>query len=252
MWALGTFLSRETLMRQFEAIVSYALPRDPHSKGNIADLLVERARAFTMHRKLFGTLGLIGFFWTAMALMGTIRKTIFQVLGLEVKKSFIRRTLYDLRMLLIAGFFFTSSTLVTTFFGVIREAAMNLPPGQVRFTVIRVAIPVLSALGLTILLYFSIYRFLSSGKLKFYPALFGAFWAAVMYELAKDLFAIYLSRIGNLGAVYGTLEVVIGLLLWIFYSTCVFIFGAELSLAYATVGPHARSPGAAAGPGVKP
>jgi membrane protein len=230
-WALGTFLSRETLLKQIEYIAFYALPRRIHPVDEFRRMLVYRAEILMRHKGLFGVLGLAGFFWTSLALVSTLRKTVFHVLKVEIKQSFVKQTFYDLRVLLIAGFFLTASTVVTAIFAGIRELAFHLPPGHVRFALVRVAVPVLSGLGLTFLLYFSIYRFLSYGRLRSGPAAFGALWAAVLFELAKNFFTIYISRVGNLTEVYGTLEVVIGLLLWIFYSTTVFILGVELSNA---------------------
>ncbi len=228
-WVLGTFLSREALLNQLEVIGAYALPRELRSADEVRNFFMNRARFFSEHRQLFGVVGFIAFFWTSLALISTLRKTVFHVLNVEVSRSFMRQAVYDLRVLLIAGFFLTGSAVVTTIFAGIREAAMQLPPGHMRFTMVKLFVPILSALGLTFLLYFSIYRFISYGKIKSSSAAFGAFWAAVLFELAKNIFALYLTRIGNLGQVYGTLEVIIGLLLWVFYSTSVFIFGVGLS-----------------------
>ncbi len=230
-WALGTVLSRETLLRQIELISVYALPRKMHSVDELRKTLMVQAELFMRHKGLFGVLGLAGFFWTSLGLVSTLRKTVFHVLGIEITQSFLRQTLYDLRLLLIAGFFLTASIAVTALFAGLRELALHLPPGHVRFALVRVAVPVLSGFGLTFLLYFSIYRFLSFGRLMSMPAAFGALWAALLFELVKNLFAIYITRVGGLTMVYGTLEVMIGLFLWIFYSTTVFILGVELSKA---------------------
>lgn len=228
-WVLGSFLSHETILKQLEAISSFAIPAKVHGVNQIRKIFLERVRVMVGHAGLFGVLGFVGVFGTALALVSTLRKTIFHVLSIEVNQSFVRQTLYDLRMLLIAGFFLTASIAVTAGFTGLREAALYLPRGPMRFALIRVGVPILSGLGLTFLLYFSIYRFLSFGRLGSGSAAFGAFWAAVLFELAKNIFAVYVSRIGRLGEVYGTLEVLIGLLLWVFYSTLVFIVGVELS-----------------------
>lgn len=228
-WALSTFLSRETLIRQLEFVSAYALPRRIHSVDEIRNVFMSRAEIFTRNEGVFGVLGLVGFFWTSLGLVSTLRKTIFHVLEIRVKQSFLRQTLYDLRMLLIAGFFLTASTFVTALFTGMREIALFLPAGHVRFTLLRFAVPILSGFGLTFLLYFSIYRFLSYGKLKSGPAAFGALWASMLFEFAKYFFTTYITRVSTLGEVYGTLEVVVGLLLWIFYSTTVFMLGVELS-----------------------
>jgi len=227
-WILSIFFSREALLEQLGIIVSHALPRETNFAEATRNFFVNRARIFIGHRKILGVFGLIGFLWTSMALMSALRKTVFNVIGIASHRSFFRQTIYDLRVLLIAGFFLTASTVVTWIFAALREAAMHLPAGQMRFTLIRFCVPILFALVLTFFLYFSIYRFFSYGKIKSSTAAFGAFWAAVLYELAKNIFALYIARVGNLWQMYGALEMTIGMLLWIFYSTCVFIFGVEL------------------------
>lgn len=230
-WVLGTFLSREAIMKQIEILSAYALPSRIHSVEQARRMFVSRAQLFTRHKELFGVLGLVGFFWTSLGLVSTLRKTIFSVLDIQVNMSFIRQTLYDLRLLLIAGFFLVSSTVVTTLFAFLREAAILLPHGHVRFALVRVAVPMLSGFGLTFLLYFFIYRFISYGRLRSSSAAFGALWAGILFELSKHIFTLYLTQATRLTEVYGALEVIIGLLIWIFYSSTVFIVGAELAHA---------------------
>lgn len=230
-WILSTFLSQHILLRQLEIVSAYALPRRIRSVDDLRRMLVARAEIFTRHTDIIAVIGLVGFFWTSLGLVATLRKTVFQVLGIKVELSFIRQTLYDLRVLLIAGFFLTASILLTALFALVRDIALQLPHGHVRLALLRVAVPVLLGFGLTFLLYFTIYRFLSYGRLRSAPAAFGAFWAALLFELAKNLFALYITRAATLTRVYGTLEAIVGLMLWIFYSTTVFVIGAELAKA---------------------
>jgi len=228
-WILSIFFSRETLLDQLGVIVSHALPRETNFAEVARSFFMDRARIFIGHKKILGAVGLIGFLWTSLALMSALRKTVFNVIGVASHRSFLRQTVYDMRVLLIAGFFLTASTVVTWIFTALRTAAMQLPAGQMRFTLIRFCVPILFALVLTFFLYFFIYRFLSYGKIGSSSAAFGAFWAASFYELAKDIFAVYVARIGNYVQTYGTLEAIFSSILWIFYSSIVFILGVELA-----------------------
>ena len=56
----------------------------------------------------------------------------------------------------------------------------------------------------------------------------GALFAAAVFELGKALFVIYLDNARSLQAVYGSLSSVIVLLLWLYFSARVLLFGAEL------------------------
>jgi YihY family inner membrane protein len=55
--------------------------------------------------------------------------------------------------------------------------------------------------------------------------------AALLIQFSENLFAIYLANFATLSAVYGAFGGVIALLLWIYVSGCIFIFGACLSAA---------------------
>ena len=59
----------------------------------------------------------------------------------------------------------------------------------------------------------------------------GALVAALLFALGKALFVLYLDNISSLQAVYGSLTSVIVLLLWLYFSARVLLFGAELITA---------------------
>lgn len=56
----------------------------------------------------------------------------------------------------------------------------------------------------------------------------GALVAALLFEAGKALFVLYLDNVSSLEAVYGSLTSVIVLLLWLYFSARVLLFGAEL------------------------
>jgi YihY family inner membrane protein len=70
------------------------------------------------------------------------------------------------------------------------------------------------------------------------PTRFAQVWAAALFatvllQLADSLFVIYLKNFATLNAVYGAFGGIMALLLWIYLSGCIFIFGACLCAARA-------------------
>lgn len=70
------------------------------------------------------------------------------------------------------------------------------------------------------------------------PTRFSEVWAAALCATAlllaaENLFVIYLKNFSTLNAVYGTFGGIMALLLWIYLSGCIFIFGACLCAAQA-------------------
>ncbi|MEI7482869.1 MAG: YihY/virulence factor BrkB family protein [Elusimicrobiota bacterium] len=61
----------------------------------------------------------------------------------------------------------------------------------------------------------------------------GALCATALLQISETLFVVYLKHFAALNAVYGAFGGIIALLLWIYLSGCVFIFGACLCAAQA-------------------
>ena len=92
-----------------------------------------------------------------------------------------------------------------------------------------------SALLLTVVLFFLIYRLIPGTPVGSRVALRAAIWAGVVWEGAKYAFVIQLQRM-NLEAFYGPLALSVSLILWAYISSLVLVFGALMS----PVGPAAR------------
>lgn len=68
------------------------------------------------------------------------------------------------------------------------------------------------------------------------PARFAQVWAAALFaavllRMAGSLFEVYLKNFAGLNAIYGAFGGIMALLLWIYISGCIFIFGACLAAA---------------------
>ena len=52
--------------------------------------------------------------------------------------------------------------------------------------------------------------------------------AAVLWEIAKQLFSLYLANVVSIRRIYGTYALLVVTAFWIYYSSIVFIIGAEI------------------------
>jgi membrane protein len=82
-----------------------------------------------------------------------------------------------------------------------------------------------SALLLTCLLFFAIYRFIPQAAVDWRVALKASIWAGVTWEGVKYAFVINLART-NLQTFYGPLAFSVSLVLWAYVSSLVLVFGA--------------------------
>ena len=55
-----------------------------------------------------------------------------------------------------------------------------------------------------------------------------AFWATLLWEIAKRIFGYYVSDFLTINKIYGAFILIAVILFWIFYSSCLFVLGAEI------------------------
>jgi len=79
-----------------------------------------------------------------------------------------------------------------------------------------------------------IYRFLPDAKIAWKDVWFGAAVTAGLFTVGKVLIGLYLGKTGTASA-YGAAGSLAVLLIWLYYSSQIFLFGAELTKAYANL-----------------
>ncbi len=89
-------------------------------------------------------------------------------------------------------------------------------------------IGLIAAIIFSVALFFLLYRFVPNRRVSNLQALGAAVIAAILWEVAKQLFRWYVTSVGIYSEVYGPLGVLVALVMWIYYSAIVFVLGAEM------------------------
>jgi membrane protein len=95
-------------------------------------------------------------------------------------------------------------------------------------------------LGVITLLFAALFHYLPDARTSWRDVRTGAVLTAVLFVASKFLLGLYLAS-GAAGSAYGAASSLVTLLLWIFYSAQIFLFGAEFTKVYAeTYGSRVR------------
>jgi len=93
-------------------------------------------------------------------------------------------------------------------------------------------------LAIIVLVFAMLFRYLPDAKIAWRDVWTGAALTAILFVIGKFLLGLYLGS-GAAGSAYGAASSLITLLLWIFYSDQILLFGAEFTKVYAnTYGAH--------------
>lgn len=95
------------------------------------------------------------------------------------------------------------------------------------------AINTIISVALVAVLFAAIYKVLPDRSLTWRDVRFGAIVTAVLFTIGKSLIGWYLGT-SAVSSSYGAAGSLIVLLLWVFYSSAIFFFGAEITRAFTT------------------
>ena len=82
--------------------------------------------------------------------------------------------------------------------------------------------------GLIVLLF----KYVPAGRVRWRDILPGALVTGLLFTLGENLIGVYFRR-SSVGSVYGAAGSLVILMLWIYYSTQILFFGAELTFVFA-------------------
>lgn len=82
--------------------------------------------------------------------------------------------------------------------------------------------------GILIAVFALMYKILPDAKVRWKDTWTGAFVTMLLFALGKYLISIYMGN-SNLGSAYGTAGSLVVLLIWVYYSVVIFLFGAQIT-----------------------
>ena len=180
-----------------------------------------------------GLVSILGLLWAASGMMGAVRHALDEAWDTHYRRPFLRAKLVDLGMVTAVGLLVGTSIGATIFLQVARRVSGTVsdalgPLGVGADASIEV-VAVLVPLTVSFAAFMFVYKVLPSVRTRWREIWPGALLAAVLFEIIKNGFAIYLRNFGNYDAVYGSLGAVLAFLFFVFLSANILLLGAEMA-----------------------
>jgi membrane protein len=227
----GYFLDSEQVKSRIFEVVSDLLPGS-------ASMVRDNLEAVIRHRGTMSWIGIGGLLWSAGKGFGAVTRAVNRALGARRTHSFLLSKVRYFFMAVAVSILMIASVGITLALEVVLE-----PSILSRLGLGAVEIPSLQgwAVGfvMVFLVFALVYKIVPYVEVRWRQVLPGALLAAVLFELGKGGFMLYLDRYGNFEAVYGSLSSIIVMLLWLYISAVILVFGAEYNIVRGRAGTEA-------------
>lgn len=225
-YALG---SQEEALRQIEQVAGQLLV------GDASRTLTSVLRGVVESRGIAGFVGLIGFLWAASRVFTIMAEAFNMAWDVPESRGFFKRNLLAIGLVLLSlifGMLMFVGPLAVSFllrYGDRVAAQVGAPTGISAFWPALVTVLAFIA---TIAFFFILYKYVPNRPVPWQSALAGAITAAVLWEIARYLFQLYVVNFASYNEVYGALAGAIILILWLYYSAMILLLGAVTSAVH--------------------
>jgi membrane protein len=187
---------------------------------------------------LFGAIGLFGQLQDALNTIWEVEPKPERGIFGMIKDRFLSFT-----MVLGIGFLLLVSLIISAVVSALNPYLTDLLPGSIYLIQI---LNFVISFGVITLLFAMIYKVLPDVEIAWSDVWIGAAVTSLLFSVGKFLIGLYLGN-SSAGSAYGAAGSLVILLLWVYYSTQILLFGAEFTQVYAKrYGSWAASPQKAA------
>lgn len=230
-YLLGRILESATVSQQIDLFIDTVIPYVQYS-NRVKLILHTRADEVIAYKNIAGYVGVVGLLFAASGLFSSMRTSLNRIFDTEGPSIYVAK-LRDLGMVLLVIIFIVLATTIFPVFEIVKDSAdkieilkrFQLTGAQGKFYFI-------GSLFTIFVLFFTLYNLIPNRRLGFKIPAVGAFWAALLWVAAKEIFGYYITNIASLKRIYGTYMLFAVVTFWLYYSSVVFLLGAQIAQLY--------------------
>ncbi|MGH7534824.1 MAG: YihY/virulence factor BrkB family protein, partial [Gemmatimonadales bacterium] len=216
-------------------------PPHPSTPGRDPFALVEKLLAgIARNRGQLSLYALPAFVWFSTRLFAGVRTALNDVYDVSVRPpprrhflvNLLLAKLRDASMVLVTVALFLANTALSTGLLFLQaRGAERVPQLAFFLTTLGRILGELATLLFSLSLFYVTYRYASTRRLPWRTALLAATFTAVLFEVAKRLYGLYLTNFANMEGAVGDAKIgaVVLFVLWVYYTAIVFLLGGVVA-----------------------
>lgn len=227
-YVLGFYLDSEEALATVDLWIQ-RLELFPYQKDQLRTLVMDLIQEFVSGSHLAGLFGAIGLLWTSSALFAALRTALNRVFSIQDTKNILTSKLKDFAMLSIVGVTLVMVTVLLYGLALVKEIGRNVFGLALESWVFNDAVSLLSPFVLSFVLFLLVFTLVPDRRLSRRIILTSSVISAVLWGLAKFLFAYYLTNLWGIGSIYGPYAIIVASAIWVYYSSVTILFAAEIA-----------------------
>ncbi len=229
---LGNFIDTRVIQDQITKLIETIIPYPEYAEYT-KQIIIKRIPQVIVYKTAAAYAGGFGLFFTSTWLFNSMRITLNRIFGVSEEKSEWIGLLRDFGMVLLLILFILLSTFVIPTLKILINSADKIELLKLfRISQLTEFIFSFTYIIVIFIMFYIFYYLIPYEKLgKKIPAV-AAFWATLLWELARNLFGYYVSHFLSANKLYGAFLLIIVIVFWLFYSSLLFVVGAEIGQLY--------------------
>ena len=228
-YALGS--TEEDASRAVTSFILDFFPAASSGNGSVLDPVI---RDIVRTRVTAGLIGAVAFIWFSTHFFGALRSVLDKAMDVPKRHGIFFGKLFDVWLtlattaLVVAWITTSAYIVIARTRGVAFLAEIGLHSDGIMGTV-TYATGRLVTFALLSTIFFALYKVLPNRRVRWQQALFGAITGALLFEVARLLFAWVISRWDPASIYSGTLAAIVVVVFWVYYAALVVIIGGQAS-----------------------
>ena len=185
-----------------------------------SDTIQNYLEQFIANTKKMTLVGIIGLIVTSLLLINSINNALNRIWRTKRKRSFMYNLTMYWTILTLGPILVGSSVAVSSYIFSLKWLS-DAASGDVLLSTLPFIISIVG--------FWLLYSIIPTESVPFKEALIGALVAAILFEIGKRAFALYVTSFPTYQLIYGVVSSIPIMLVWIYCSWCIVLFGAEFA-----------------------
>ena len=220
----GYFIDSAEARQAIYSMLTETLP------GDTSDFVLENLETVVKLRGPMGFVSIVTLLWSASRAIGAVSRAVNLAWGTPAERFFVFTKLRYFGLTVVAILLILGSMAATAMLEIYVKLDTSFFDRVLGSDIAARIYGIATSTTLIFVTVLLIYKAVANEPVRARQLWRGALLAAVLFEACKAGFVIYLDRLASHSVVYGSLASIIVLLMWLYLSSYILIFGAELNV----------------------